>query len=318
MKILSLLFLTCLLLAWTYGPLILSAGMHLRTSFKPKTIEKGVVPLVKTHSHNDYQQKVPVYHALGNGICSIEADVFLFADKLHIGHFFPGIHTIESLYLEPLFELINTSHGYVFPMSEQLGLCEQITLLVDMKTKPEPTWDKLEKILNSFEVERGVAMFQRYHKSTGNLKLHYGIKLNPFPPIKVVVSGVSEKEIPAFASYMTKCVIPKKCFRYATLDGRDPKSTDSNVVASLGWVSNRYTDVFSWPAPEDAELREQEIATIREYVSNVHRLKGGKVRVRFWATPEDPVLWQLLLDLNVDIIATDELDKLLAFMLDAK
>ena len=59
--------------------------------------------LKNAHSHNDYEQKVPFWYALGAGVSSIEADVFLVNNQLYVSHEEKDIQksrTFESLYLE--------------------------------------------------------------------------------------------------------------------------------------------------------------------------------------------------------------------------
>ena len=41
-------------------------------------------------------------------------------------------------------------------------------------------------------------------------------------------------------------------------------------------------------------------------------------RVRFWATPESPVIWQELKTAGVDLIGTDDLEKLSKFLRSSK
>lgn len=46
----------------------------------------------------------------------------------------------------------------------------------------------------------------------------------------------------------------------------------------------------------------------------VERAHANGRRIRFWATPENPVLWQELKDTGVDLIGTDDLEKLRQFL----
>lgn len=46
----------------------------------------------------------------------------------------------------------------------------------------------------------------------------------------------------------------------------------------------------------------------------VGRAHAKGCRIRFWATPENPVLWQELKDAGVDLIGTDDLAKLSEFL----
>ena len=57
----------------------------------------------KVHSHNDYEQTVPFWYALGAGASSIEADVFFENNELLVAHDKNEIskeRTFENLYLK--------------------------------------------------------------------------------------------------------------------------------------------------------------------------------------------------------------------------
>ena len=54
---------------------------------------------------------------------------------------------------------------------------------------------------------------------------------------------------------------------------------------------------------------------LREIVSKAH--SEGRV-VRFWATPENPAVWKVLLDAGVDLVNTDDLAGLQKFLLERK
>src|ERR1700722_5932498 len=64
-------------------------------------------PLLITgaHAHNDYLHQHPLFDALANGFCSVEADIYLTNGELRVAHILaatkPG-HTLQSLYLAPL------------------------------------------------------------------------------------------------------------------------------------------------------------------------------------------------------------------------
>ncbi|KAL8902494.1 MAG: hypothetical protein Q9207_004651 [Kuettlingeria erythrocarpa] len=60
---------------------------------------------IPCHSHNDYQQQVPLYDALNAGCMSLEADIWLQDNDLVIGHEQDTpdpLRTLQSLYLDPL------------------------------------------------------------------------------------------------------------------------------------------------------------------------------------------------------------------------
>ena len=47
----------------------------------------------------------------------------------------------------------------------------------------------------------------------------------------------------------------------------------------------------------------------------VRQAHDQRRRIRFWAIPDKPLVWQVLLDLGVDLINTDDLDGLSEFLL---
>src|SRR5256714_6647293 len=77
-----------------------------------------VVPLPQAHAHNDYEHKRPLFDALDNGFCSVEADIFLVDGELLVGHARQDLkpeRTLEKLYLDPLRERIKANGGRVHP-----------------------------------------------------------------------------------------------------------------------------------------------------------------------------------------------------------
>ena len=88
-----------LLLAWM-GVTSLSAG---------EAVANLGTPLARAHAHNDYEHERPLYDALANGFCGVEADVHLVSGELLIGHdpedLQPG-RNLQKLYLEPLWEVV--------------------------------------------------------------------------------------------------------------------------------------------------------------------------------------------------------------------
>jgi hypothetical protein len=60
-------------------------------------------------------------------------------------------------------------------------------------------------------------------------------------------------------------------------------------------------------------MPEAERTKLKEFVAKAH--KHNRL-VRFWATPESPVVWEQLLAAGVDLINTDQLPELRRFLLD--
>lgn len=98
---------------------------------------------VKVHSHNDYEQKVPFWYALGSGVSSIEADVFLVNNQLYVSHEEKDIQksrTFESLYLEPINKALEMN------MINQ----ESLQILIDSKTDAKTTLDQIVKSIQKY------------------------------------------------------------------------------------------------------------------------------------------------------------------------
>lgn len=95
----------------------------------------------KVHSHNDYLQDVPFWHAYGNGAASIEVDLFLKRDSLFVTHSQGEIQsgrTLESLYLDRLVEVL------------EQGQDRELQLLIDLKSEAHATLDKLVATLGNY------------------------------------------------------------------------------------------------------------------------------------------------------------------------
>ena len=74
-------------------------------------------------------------------------------------------------------------------------------------------------------------------------------------------------------------------------------------------ISDRWGSHFRWNGKGDIPLAER-----RKLESIVKQAHGAGRRLRFWATPESPPLWQLFIDLDVDHINTDQLSELAEFL----
>lgn len=99
---------------------------------------------VKIHSHNDYNQAIPFWDAYGNGLQSIEVDVFLKKGVLFVTHDEADIienRTVENLYLQPLEKALTLALG-----TKNLPL----QLLFDLKSDAVPTLKKLTALLKKY------------------------------------------------------------------------------------------------------------------------------------------------------------------------
>ena len=88
------------------------------------------VPLIHAHAHNDYVHKRPLFNALDDGFCSVEADIYLVDGQLLVAHVRSQVkpeRTLQALYLDPLSERVKKNGGHVYPAGPEF------TLLVEIK-----------------------------------------------------------------------------------------------------------------------------------------------------------------------------------------
>ncbi len=106
---------------------------------------KEVSLLSRIHSHNDYQQKHPLYDAMDQGLSSVEADIYTKHGDLEISHMgfrFKG--TLEELYLKPLQKLVNERGGSVY------GDGRPFILWIDIKENEALLETELANILDQY------------------------------------------------------------------------------------------------------------------------------------------------------------------------
>jgi hypothetical protein len=243
----------------------------------------AVVPLTQAHAHNDYEHKRPLFDALDNGFCSVEADIFLVDGALLVGHTRADLkpeRTLEKLYLDPLRERIKANAGKVYAGGPT------VFLLIDVKTEAKSTYAALRTVLAKYADILSVAKGDKFQPGA----------------ITVVVSGNCDRD-----------GITAEEVRYAGIDGRPPDLDSTAASHLIPWVSQRWGALFQWKG--DGPMPEAELTKLREYVARAH--KHGRL-VRFWATPENPVFWEQLLAAGVDLINTDQLPELREFLLARK
>ncbi len=231
------------------------------------------------HAHNDYLHDRPLLDALEQGFNSVEADIFLVKGKLLVAHDIfqqRPERTLETLYLDPLKQRIAAEGGQVFRNAEPF------VLMIDIKSEGESTYKELHQVL-----EKYASILTKVE----NDQVHRG-------PVKVIISGNRPIE-----------TISKQTLRYCGIDGR-VSDLDSSVPAHLmPMISDNWTKEFRWRGKGEAPAEEQ--AKLKRIVEQAHA--KGRI-VRFWATPEEPALWKLLLDAKVDLINTDQLRTLSDFL----
>src|SRR4051812_41116432 len=90
-----------------------SGATRTAMALEPPTLAESL--RARIHSHNDYNQRMPLHEALHQGISSIEADVYYRHGELilsHEGVFSKG--TLEDLYLKQLQHIVDHRGGSVY------------------------------------------------------------------------------------------------------------------------------------------------------------------------------------------------------------
>ncbi len=236
-------------------------------------------PLQQAHSHNDYDQKRPLVEALEHGFCSVEADIHLVDGQLLVAHDRVRTRpdrTLRSMYLDPLKERCRTNGGFVHPATNTF------TLLIDIKADAEGTYRLLDPLLREYQ-----AILTRFTPTNSTPRA-----------ITVILSGAR----PA----ATVAAQPE---RFCALDGR-PDDLDRNPSPFLvPLVSDAWNNHFK--PTTSGQLSPTDRTQLRALVSRTHA--QGR-RLRFWGAPDRPWLWAEQRDAGVDVINTDRIPHLAAFL----
>ncbi len=236
-------------------------------------------PLPRAHAHNDYLHNRPLFDALDHGFASVEADIHLVGGKLLVAHDPIAVRagsTLEKLYLDPLRKRVQQRGGWVYSP----GL--SFTLLIDVKTEAVATYAVLQDLLARYSDMLTV--------------VRDGVRREG--AVTVIISG--NRDV---------ATISAAPVRFAGIDGRfgDLKSATPAHLYPL--ISDNWQKYFQWrgtgPMPEAERQR------LVDAVTEAH--DRGR-RIRLWATPENPAVWRELYLTGVDLINTDDLAGLEAFL----
>jgi hypothetical protein len=238
-----------------------------------------IVPLLNTHSHNDYEQKRPLDEALDQGFCSVEADIYLVDGQLLVAHNRGDVRpekTLQAMYLDPLRERIR-ARGGVYPGNPYF------ILLIDTKSEAAATYAALEKVLQNYR-----SILSKFTATEFQTNL-----------ITVVISG--NRDIPGMA---------KEKERLAAADGRMADLPGNPPVSLIPEVSEDWARHFHWRGV--GPMPEADRAKLRDLVAQVH---SQHRQLRFWDTPDLPQVWKELIEARVDLIGADHLKQLHDFLL---
>ncbi|MBP9003527.1 MAG: phosphatidylinositol-specific phospholipase C/glycerophosphodiester phosphodiesterase family protein [Candidatus Hydrogenedentes bacterium] len=242
----------------------------------------GLIVLPRAHSHNDYTRKRPLFDALREGFCSVEADIHLVDGVLLVAHDADQCrpeNTLEAMYLNPLRERVNQNGGRVYP-----GYGGRFILLIDFKTGDDATMDALLNLLDRYR--EMLTVFTDTDTREG--------------AVTVIISGGAPRER-----------LFQRPERLAAIDG-NPGELDTDLNAHrVPLVSAGWSSVFTWTGKGD--MPENERARLRDLVHKAHE-RG--VMIRFWGLPRPWVLWPVLREAGVDLLNADNLNALRDLLMD--
>ena len=248
--------------------------------FLDQNVKAQCIPLSNGFAHNDYWHKRPLLDALDNGFTYIEADVYERDGRLIVAHILPALNynrTLDEMYLKPLFDQVLKNNGSVYP-----GYHNSVTLMIDVKSDADKTYLVLKQMLEKYS-----GMLSSY--SNGNI--HIG-------PVTIVISGHKPEKL-----------LSTEGKRFAFVD-EDLRLVRKDTLADMYMMAScKYSKLLNWRG--EGAFPDQEKQRLVSFVNVAHKFNR---KVRLWASPENTVVWQTLLNCGVDLINTDKLEELKIFL----
>ncbi|KAI5867242.1 hypothetical protein GGS23DRAFT_167409 [Durotheca rogersii] len=272
----------------------------------PTDFLRDVVP-IRCHSHNDYWRKVPLFSALHVGCISVEADVWLFDKKpeLFVGHDTASLtpnRTFESLYVNPLVELLNGSNPQTeFYNDTRRGVFDYdpeqtVVLLVDLKTDGAKTWPRVLSQLEPLRSRGWLTYFEDGVVHPGQVTV-VGTGNTPFD---LVVQNSTYRDAFFDAPLGDMWEDPSSANPPSIRDG--PAHDDKNSFYAS-------TSLFEAVGIVWGSFSERQLGIIRGQIKGAHR-RG--LKARYWDTPSWPIsvrneVWRTLIKEGADILNVDDL-----------
>jgi len=232
------------------------------------------------HSHNDYKQKRPLFDALDHGYTSIEVDIFSYKGSIRVSHVATRLRhkpDLESLYLEPLNQVIEENGGLVFA-----GDSTTLVLMIDLKSDKIALIGLLQAALQPY------SHLIRSHNST------------EWKPLSVVLSGGPPRDM-----------ILQDDSGIFGMDGKFMADNSQYSSALMPRLSSNYRSHFKWQGKGQMPVKEQEL--LKDLVMDAD---NNNRKVRFWNCPENEMVWKTLLDAGVEWINVDDLKRFRKFYLE--
>ncbi len=231
--------------------------------------------LLKGHSHNDYLQNEPLTEALRHGFTSIEIDVYSHKNQIKVSHFKWNLAKKKTL--EELYLLplqsIIEQNGGTVYPNDST----QVELMIDLKKDKAQLYPLLRTQFKKYE-----SLLQTYSNNETN-----------WGPLKLVLSGN-----PPVDSVLADQ------HRYFYIDAplSLTQTYDTTITAR---ASANFISIFG-----TKKLSPQQWLTLKKLVE--HAQQQG-IKTRFWNTPDTIEIWKRLVEVGVDWINVDALQKFKEF-----
>lgn len=150
----------------------------------------------------------------------------------------------------------------------------RLTLMIDLKTEGVPTLAALVRVLEKYP------------------------DLVSCPTLTIMISG----NVPDPATW-------GEYPRHITFDGRPGIAYTQDQLQRISMISTNFRDHAKWDGT--GEVSEEDRAAIQKLIETAH--DQGK-KFRFWATPDFAEAWQGLMNLDMDVIVTDDVTGLAEFL----
>ncbi|MEZ4932123.1 MAG: hypothetical protein R2788_08400 [Saprospiraceae bacterium] len=177
---------------------------------------------ILAHSHNDYEQKKPLYTALEHGFNSIEIDIIRYGNQLIVSHDnkdLPNKPNIQDLYLNPLKKHLNENNEI------------NIWLLIDIKEYDDQVLDVLHDLITEYE-----PLFKKRYSSEKE------------KPLQILLSGdLPRQEIMENDTYV-----------FFFLDGRVDDMGKRYDSTLMPLVSSNFSHHTKWTGKEKMDKKEFE------------------------------------------------------------
>lgn len=229
---------------------------------------------LNAHAHNDYEHPRPLRESLQNGFNSVEADVHLYKGELRVAH---NLANDQSPTLQELYLDLLDSLIKANDGFVYPGAPEPFYLMIDIKTNGEATYQVLKSVLNNYQ------------------KL---LCTTSVCPVKIFLSGQKPSS-----------TMVKDGYSGIGNDGRPDDLGKQYPIELMPVISDNFNNWSSWDGKN--AINEEDLQPIKTLAQRVHA-EGRKLRL--WAIPDNEMAWEVLLEAGVDLINTDHLPELNAFL----